>query len=54
MKISPYDDASEQKKEPRSLLGVVEFRNAPRLFPEEVVDIPEGLFEDAFASSFHV
>jgi hypothetical protein len=54
MKISPYDDASEQKKEPRSLLRVVEFRSASRLFPEEVVDIPEGLLEHAFTSSFHV
>jgi len=34
-----------QEEQPRSLLGIVEFGGATRLFPENVVDILEGLFE---------
>ena len=34
-----------QEEEPGGLLGVVELRGAARLFPENVVDILEGLFK---------
>ena len=34
-----------QEKEPRSLLGVVQFGGAAGLFPEDVVDVFEGLFK---------
>jgi hypothetical protein len=36
-----------QEQQPGSLLGVVEFGGAAGLFPEDVVDILEGLFEHA-------
>ena len=34
-----------QEEEPGGLLGVVEFRGATGLFPENVVDVFEGLFK---------
>ena len=34
-----------QKKEPGSLLGVIEFTGAAGVFPKNVVDVFEGLFE---------
>ena len=34
-----------QEEQPRSLLGVVEFAGAPGVFPEDVIDVFEGLFE---------
>jgi hypothetical protein len=34
-----------QKQQPRGLLGVVELRGAAGLFPEDVVDVAEGLLE---------
>ena len=34
-----------QEEEPGGLLRVIQFRRASRLFPEDVVDIFEGLFE---------
>ena len=34
-----------QEQQPRSLLGVVEFRRAPRLFPEHIVDVLECLLK---------
>ena len=34
-----------QEQQPRGLLGIVELRGATRLFPEDVVDVLEGLFE---------
>ena len=36
-----------QEEEPGGLLGVVEFGGAAGLFPENVVDVFEGLFEHA-------
>ena len=34
-----------QEEEPRSLFGVVEFARATGVFPENVVDVLEGLFK---------
>ena len=34
-----------EEEQPRGLLGVVEFAGAAGIFPENVVDIFEGLFE---------
>ena len=34
-----------EEEEPRALLGVVELTGTTRIFPEDVVDIFEGLFE---------
>jgi hypothetical protein len=34
-----------QEEEPGGLLGVVQFRRAPGLFPEDVIKVFEGLFE---------
>ncbi len=36
-----------QEEEPRSLLGVIEFAGAACIFPENIVDIFEGLFKHA-------
>ena len=38
-----------EKQNPRVLLGVIELRGASRLFPEDVVDVFECLFEQASA-----
>ncbi len=37
-----------QEQQPRGLLGVVQFAGATGLFPDDVVDIFEGLFEHGF------
>ena len=37
-----------QEQNPRSLLGVIELRRAPRLLPEHVVDVLERLLEHEF------
>ena len=34
-----------QEEQPRGLLGVVEFAGATGIFPEDIVDVFEGLFE---------
>ena len=34
-----------QEEQPRRLLGVVKLSRAPGFFPEDVVDVLEGLFE---------
>ena len=34
-----------QEEEPGGLLGVIEFAGAAGVFPEDVVDVFEGLFE---------
>ena len=41
-----------QEEEPGSLLGVVQFGGATGLFPENVVDVFEGLFEHGHLSYF--
>ncbi len=46
-----------QEQQPRGLLGVIELGGAPGLLPEDVVDVPEGLFKHASTAplrrSFH-
>ena len=34
-----------EKQQPRRLLGVIQLRRASRLFPEDVIDVLEGLFK---------
>jgi hypothetical protein len=38
-----------EKQEPRSLFGVIEFRGATGFFSENVVNVPESLFEHSVA-----
>jgi len=40
-----------QEEQPRGLLGVVEFAGATGIFPEDIIDVFEGLFEHAVGES---
>src|SRR5665213_4334711 len=39
-----------EEQDPRCLFGVVKFGSAPSLFPQDIVDILEGLFEHSLHS----
>jgi hypothetical protein len=37
-----------QEQEPRGLFGVIQFRGATGLFPEDIVNVFEGLFKHGY------